>query len=584
MLHLTPVLDEPAIGLLEAARAVDLPPAAREIWDTSCPDWEDRIMTGRSLVPELPLFEEEAAKALRCFKRLRLPDVIGTPTLGEVCGEWFYPIVAALFGSYDPQTNIRHISEIFQLIPKGNSKSSNGGAVMVTAIIVNRRPEAEFLFIAPTMEIAAIAYKQAKGTIRLDPELSKLFQVQDHIRKITHRRSGATLQIKAADTDVITGSKATGTMIDETHVFAKKSNAAEIFVELRGALTKRPDGFLFQTTTQSKQTPSGVFASELAMARSVRDGKMAMPMLPVLYELPDRYARDGGWRERRYWPLVNPNLGRSTNEDFLAREIVRADADGPAAIALIASQHFNVQIGMSLRADGWAGANYWDRGREDGLTLEAVLERSEAVVVGIDGGGLDDLLGIAVLGRAKDDKGWCAWTHALISPEGLERRKANGPFYEKFQADGDLTVVEELPDDISFVTDIVQKVKDSKKLAGVGVDAIGIGGIVDALAKIGVTQENKLLAGVRQGISLMGAIKTVERKLVDGSFKHGGQALMTWCAGNARIVPTPTGMRIARDDSGYGKIDCLMALFNAAALMALNPMAQKRPEVRLFFA
>jgi phage terminase large subunit-like protein len=584
MLHLTPVLDEPAIGLLEAARAADLPPAPREIWDTSCLDWEQRIMTGRSLVPELPLFEEEAAKALRVFKRLRLPDVIGTPTMDEACGPWFFPIVESLFGSYDPATNKRMISEVFQLIPKGNSKSSNGGMVMITAIIVNRRPEAEFMFVAPTMEIAAIAYKQAKGTIRLDPELSKLFHVQDHIRKITHRRSGATLQIKAADTDIITGSKCTGTMIDETHQFAKKSNAAEVFVELRGALTKRPDGFLFQTTTQSKQTPSGVFASELAMARAVRDGKIAMPMLPVLYELPDRYARDGGWRERRYWPLVNPNLGRSTNEDFLAREIVRADADGPAAVALIASQHFNVQIGMSLRADGWAGANYWGRGVEEGLTLDTVLERSEAVVVGIDGGGLDDLLGIAVLGRAKDDKGWCAWTHALISPEGLERRKANTAFYDKFQADGDLTLVEELPDDISFVTDIVQKVKDAKKLAGVGVDAIGIGGIVDALAKIGVTQEAKLLAGVRQGISLMGAIKTVERKLVDGSFKHGGQALMTWCAGNARIVPTPTGMRIARDDSGYGKIDPLMATFNAAALMALNPMAQKRPEVRLFFA
>jgi phage terminase large subunit-like protein len=553
-------------------------------WDTSCRDWEERILSGRSLVPELPLFKAEAAKALRCFKRLRLPDVIGTPKLGEVCGPWFYPIVAALFGSYDPETNIRHISEVFQLIPKGNSKSSNGGAVMVTAMIVNRRPEAEFLFIAPTMEIAAIAYKQAKGTIRLDSELSKIFQVQDHLRKITHRQTGATLQIKAADTDVITGSKATGTMIDETHVFAKKSNAAEIFVELRGALTKRTDGFLFQTTTQSKQSPSGVFASELALARAVRDGKMAMPMLvlPVLYELPDRLAKDGGWKDRRYWPLINPNLGRSTNEDFLAREVMRAEADGPAAVALIASQHFNVQIGMSLRADGWAGANYWGRGVEDGLTLDAVLDRSEAVVVGIDGGGLDDLLGIAVLGREKESKTHLAWTHALISPEGLERRKANAGFYEKFQADGDLTVVEELPDDISYVTDIVEKAKDSKKLSGVGVDAIGIGGIVDALAKIGVTQEDKMLVGVRQGISLMGAIKTVERKLVDGSFKHGGQALMTWCAGNARIVPTPTGMRVARDDSGYGKIDPLMALFNASALLALNPNPQ--PRYQLFFA
>src|SRR5262245_20388237 len=580
MLEFLPVEDSTPAVLAPVA----LPRSEGEIWDMSCLDWEDRILEGRSLVPDLPLYEAEAAKALRCFKRLRLPDVIGTPTMAEACGPWFFPIVEALFGSYNPATNKRYISEIFQLIPKGNSKSSNGGAVMLTALLVNRRTEAEFMFIAPTIEIATIAYKQAKGTIRLDPTLNAWFHVQDHIRKITHRSSGATLQIKAADTDTITGSKCTGTMIDETHQFAKRSNAAEIFVELRGALTKRPDGFLFQTTTQSKQTPTGVFAAELAMARSVRDGKIAMPLLPVLYELPDRCVRDGGWRDRRYWPLVNPNLGRSTNEDFLAREIVRADADGPAAVALIASQHFIVQFGMSLRADGWAGANYWDRGREDGLTLEAVLGRSEAVCVGIDGGGLDDLLGIAVLGRGKDDKGWAAWTHALISPEGLERRKANGPFYEKFQADGDLTVVEELPDDISYVTDIVDKVKQSNKLAGVGVDAVGIGGIVDSLAKIGVTQENNLLAGVRQGISLMGAIKTVERKLVDGSFKHGGQALMTWCAGNARIVPTPTGMRIARDDSGYGKIDPLMALFNSAALMALNPGAQKRPEVRLFFA
>jgi phage terminase large subunit-like protein len=572
----------------EAARAplpeVRAGPSLAVDWDTSCPDWEERLLEGRSLVPDLPLFKPEAAKALRIFKRLRVPDMIGTPTLGEVCGEWFYPIVASLFGSYDWDTNTRKLLEWFLLIPKGNGKSSLGGAVMLTAIIMNRRPEGEFLFIAPTMEIAAIAYKQAKGTIRLDPELTKLFHVQDHIRKITHRRTNATLQIKAADTDVITGSKALGTMIDETHVFAKKSNAAEIFVELRGALTKRPDGFLFQTTTQSKQTPSGVFAAELEMARSVRDGKIWMPLLAVLYELPDRLARDNGWRNRRYWPLVNPNLGRSTNEDFLARELVRADADGPAALALIASQHWNVQIGMSLRADGWAGANYWSRGVEQGLTLETILERSEAAVVGIDGGGLDDLLGIAVVGREKATQTYLAWTHALISPEGLERRKANTGFYEKFQADGDLTVVEELPDDISFVIDIVQKVKDSKKLAGVGVDALGIGNIVDALAKIGVTQENNLLAGVRQGISLMGAIKTVERKLVDGSFKHGGQALMTWCAGNARIVPTPTGMRVARDDSGFGKIDPLMALFNACALLALNPSAQKRPEVRLFFA
>jgi phage terminase large subunit-like protein len=550
------------------------------MWDTSCPDWEQRILAGQSLVPELSLFPDEAAKALRVFKRLRLPDVIGTPALGDVCGEWFYPIVAALFGSYDPRTNIRHIQEVFQLIPKGNSKSSNGGAVMLTAIILNRRPEAEFLFIAPTMEIASIAYKQAKGTIKLDEDLSKLFQVQDHIRKITHRQSGATLQIKAADTEVITGSKAVGTMIDETHVFAKKSNAKDVFIELRGALTKRSDGFLFQTTTQSKQPPSGVFASELEMARKVRDGKIKMPMLPVLYELPDRLAKNDGWKNRKYWPLVNPNLGRSTSEEFLAREVLRAEEEGQSSLALIASQHFNVQIGISLRSDGWAGAEVWERGIERGLSLDKILARSEVVTIGVDGGGLDDLLGVGLIGREKGTKRWLGWAHAMISDIGIERRKANAAHYDRFEREGSLTkFAYARPDthaiaqplNIQYVVDLVEKVQRLGLLAQVGVDAAGIGAIVDALGELGVTQDAAKLDAVRQGIALMGAVKTIEIKLADYSFRHDGSEMMKWCVGNIKVVPTPTAMRIARDESGYGKVDPFMALANAAHLMCLNP-------------
>ena len=541
------------------------------------------MLAGKSLVPKLPLFKAEANLGLEVFKSLRLPDVIGTPTMAEACGEWFFPIVSALFGSYNPATHERKIQEIFQLIPKGNSKSSNGGAVMLTALVLNKRPEAEFLFVAPTIEIAGIAYRQAKGTIRLHPQMSKFLQVQDHIRKITHRESGATLSIKAADTDVITGSKAVGTMIDETHQFARRGNARDIFVEVRGALTKRPDGFLFQTTTQSKQPPSGVFASELEMARKVRDGRVKMAMLPVLYELPDRLMKDGGWKNRKYWPLLNPNLGRSTSADFLEREVLRAEEEGPGSLALIASQHFNVQIGMSFRADGWAGAEVWERGIERGLTLDEILRRSEVITIGVDGGGLDDLLGVGLIGREKGTKRWLGWAHALISDIGIERRKANATQYDRFEKEGSLTKYTYMrPDTLSvaqplaiqYVVDLVEKVQRLGLLAQVGVDAAGIGSIVDALGEIGVTQDTEKLDAVRQGIALMGAVKTIEIKLADYSFRHDGSELMKWCVGNIKVVPTPTAMRVARDESGYGKIDPFMALANAAHLMGLNPTTE----------
>src|SRR4051812_16878273 len=118
MLHFLPAPPQPAsaenapAGLLEAPRGML---RGGEGWGTSCLGWGEGILDGRRLGPDLPLYEAEAAKALRVFKRLKLPDVIGTPTLEEACGAWFFPIVAALFGSYDRATNIRHISEVFQL-------------------------------------------------------------------------------------------------------------------------------------------------------------------------------------------------------------------------------------------------------------------------------------------------------------------------------------------------------------------------------------------------------------------------------------------------------------------------------------
>lgn len=540
-------------------------------WSTACPDWQDRLLAGRPLVPDLPLFVDEADRAERIFNRLRIPDVIGMPTMAEAAGDWIRAIVRALFGSYDVAAQKRMIQEVFLLVPKKNSKSSSAASIMVTALILNRRPAAEFLLIAPTKEIADIAFKQASGLIALDAELTKLFQAQRHIRTITHRRTGAVMQVKAADTDVITGSKSTGILVDETHVFAKKPNAADIFVEIRGALAARPDGFMIQITTQSKEPPAGVFASELRNARDVRDGKLHLPLLPVLYELPERLAADDGWKDPTTWPLVNPNLGRSVDEAFLHRELLKAEREGPAQLVLLASQHFNVEVGLRLRANRWPGSEFWDRRAEPGLTLEALLERCEVVCVGIDGGGLDDLFGVCVLGRERGTRNWLAWSHAWCHKGVLDRRKSIAALLRDFAAAGELTIVDDALDDIAAIVGIVEQVQDAGLLACVGVDPAGLGEFIEALAEIGVTQEAKLVVGVPQGYGMMNAIKTAERKLANGTLRHSGSGLMAWAVSNLKIEPTATAIRATKQNAGDAKIDPAMALFDAVVPMSLNP-------------
>ena len=69
-------------------------------WSTACPDWQDRIRAGRSLVPALPGLNREGGRAVAIFDRLRLPDVPGQPPLAAAAGDWQRDIVQALFGSW----------------------------------------------------------------------------------------------------------------------------------------------------------------------------------------------------------------------------------------------------------------------------------------------------------------------------------------------------------------------------------------------------------------------------------------------------------------------------------------------------
>ena len=54
--------------------------------------------------------------------------------------------------------------------------------------------------------------------------------------------------------------------------------------------------------------------------------------------------------------------------------------------------------------------------------------------MGVDGGGLDDLLGVAVLGRETGTRRWLLWSKAWANPSVLERRKGEASLLRDFEA------------------------------------------------------------------------------------------------------------------------------------------------------
>jgi len=545
-------------------------------WTTACPDWADRLRSGQSIIPP-PIFPEEAEANLEVMRELRIVDAPGSPRIGDASGQWVFDLAASVFGAYDASSGRRLIKEWFVMLPKKNFKSGLAASIMLTCLIRNWRQSAEFTILAPTKEVADNSYNPARDMVNyLDEddysELLDLIHVQEHVKKLTHREKNSTLRVIATDSATVAGKKSVGTLVEELWLFGKQSNAKDMFREALGGLASRPEGFVIWVTTQSDEPPAGIFKEKLQYARDVRDGKIHDPQfVPIIYEHPPEMVKAEQHLKLENLPMVNPNYGYSVDSAFLEREFMKAEIEGEASLRGFLSKHGNVEIGLNLRADRWAGADFWARqAKVPGISLQELLARCEVVTAGIDGGGLDDLLGLAFVGRERGTGKWLAWTRAWAHPIAIERRKSEESRYRDFEEQGDLVIIQELPGDVAEVAAVVKQVNESGLLASVGLDPEKTHKVMfQALVDAGI--DEKKCFGISQGWKLIGAISVTERKLAEGVLLHGDQDLMAWCVGNAKIEPRGNAALITKQASGTGKIDPLMALFNAVQLMALNP-------------
>lgn len=543
-------------------------------WSTACLDWRERIVSRRSLLPA-PLFVDEGEEALRVFKSLRIVDAPGKPTFGEACEEWVFDFVRAIFGAYDAASGRRLIREFFLLISKKNSKSTIAAGIMVTALVRNWRHSAQLLILAPTLEIANNAFEPARDMILEDEDLVVLMHIQEHTRTITHRTTKAVLKVVAADTDTVGGKKAGFIFVDELWIFGKRPKADAMLREATGGLVSRPEGFVIWASTQSDEAPAGVFKTKLDYFRGVRDGRIHDPAsLPLIYEYPEALIEAQAYLDPANFYITNPNMGRSVFLNWLVDELQKVINATGGELQVFLSKHLNVEIGLRLAQDRWAGADHWPGAADETLTLNELLARSEVVVGGVDGGGLDDLMGLGLIGRCRETRDWLSWSRAWAHDDVLQRRQDIATQLREFEADGDLIICDDPLQPIREAADILEQVFTAglfPEKYGIGLDPFGIAALIDEMAVRKI--EGDLLSSIRQGSALSPASWGLEIKLKNRTFRHGGRRMMTWCVGNAKAQVRGGAVLITKESAGRAKIDPLVALFNAAMLMSRNPEA-----------
>lgn len=554
----------------------------------ACPDWWEKIQAGETPMAFVPLNEKRAAKALAFFNRLKLPDVAGNPPLSEACGDWFRDIVCAFLASEDPETKRRLVWELLCMVPKKNSKTTYVAALGLTALYMEDAPNRQMLLVAPSQNISERCFGQAQGMIRLDAKLSAIFKVQDHLKCISRRKTGSKLDVKTFDTTIVTGEIPVLTIIDELHELGKKAKAAAVMQQIRGGGITMQGGQVLMITTQSDEPPAGIWKTELAKARAIRDGKggKAPIMLPVLYEYPQHLQRDESyWKDRKHWPLILPNLNRSIDPERLAEDYDNNGKATKETEKIWLSQHLNIEMGVGFADEGWRGADSWESAAvKDLADLDELLDRSEVATFGGDGGGLDDLLAAAVIGRERKTRHWLCWSHAWANRKVIKLRSDIASRLHDFEQEGSLTICD-VPEDMTGFGDVFEKVLRSGLLPeknAVALDPNNVAAMIEELSRRGMTDD--MLRRILQGPALSPAWWGIERKLEDGTFYHGGTDLMNWVVGNAKVESRGNAILITKQMAGRAKIDPLIAIGCAAILMSWNPAAAFRVDMDEFLA
>lgn len=519
----------------------------------------------------------------RSFKAVGIPHPDGggvTPTVGDVCGPWAQEIAEAILGAYDADAGVRLIREVFLKVPKKNWKSGWAAMVMLALMTRNWRQSNEAAIIAPTKDGADNVFKPMKDAIRQDPEMDVLYHVEPNMRRVTHRVTGMTCRVYAADTDTVAGKIWAFVILEELWQLAKRKGAEDMLVEATGGQASRPEGVVISITTESDDDPVGIYKAKLEFARKVRDGEIDAPwFLPILYEWPEDMLKARAYLEPENFHLINPNYGASVDPIDLSRKFEEAVEAGGQSLRVFLAKRLNVPPSENV-GGSWAGADFWSQCADSTLTFEELLKRSEVAVVGIDGGGLDDLLGLVVLGREKQTRKWLIWGHAWAHPIVKERRKDIAVMLSDLEKAGQLTFVERPGDDLVQVADKVEEVKNAGLLAekhSIGVDRAGIISLINELIQPsrGFTIEKDII-GVEQNWKLSSSIGCMERALAGKDVIHGNQRLMSWNVQNAKVIRSGNAVYIHKSVAGSAKIDCLMAAFNAVTLMLLNPAARKK--------
>jgi phage terminase large subunit-like protein len=483
----------------------------------------------------------------------QLPHVEGqwdSPTITLHPAHVFF--VVNLFGFRSPDGKLRRFTTALLAIARKNAKSTLAAAILIYCLCCDEELGPQVISAATTGSQARIVFNIAKRMVQRTPELGEEFGLEPFANAISRFEVGGSfkpINSKASTQDGLNPSHAE---LDEIH--AHKTH--DLVNVLQSAAGGRSNPLWLYTTTEGYETP-GPWPELRTFTQHVLQGVFeADHFFGVIFSLDD----DDDEFDETKWVKANPLMDVNP---YLLQEIRKAAIDAkqmPGRHAEFKIKRCNRQ---SATSKGWVRFEEWKRCARP---VDLAKLAPYPCWGGLDLASTSDLCSFRLL--------WCVdgvyytWGRRWVPEEAVEQRTKRGTVpYAAWVGSGALERTTGKVTDHEAVEKAILEAKAKFNLQAVAYDGWNAAQLAEKLKKSSVPME-LFIQGPK---SYHPAMKAFERAYVGGSFAHGGDPVLTWCAANL-VVRHDANLNMAPDKSrSSDKIDDMTALLMAFGVAVKAP-------------
>lgn len=490
-------------------------------------------------------FDEDAADyAARFFSLLRQyqGEWAGKPF---VLQPWQAYIVRQLFGWKRLSDGLRMYRKAYIEIPRKNGKSTMCAGLALLLAFADGEPGAQVYTLANDREQAHIVFDCAKIMAETSPVLSdRIIALKT---SIVQESSHSVLRSLSSEAKTKAGYNISGTVIDELYAF-DDPELVDLVMTATGA---RKQPLIIEITTAGYDQESVCYQT-YEYAKNVANGTMEDPsFFTVIYEA----AADDDWTDPKVWYKVNPSLGVTVQESYLAsecREAVNVPAKQNSFRRLFLNQ-------WTQQSERWLDMSYYDKCVVKGPYSFETAGR--VGFVGLDLARTIDLVGYVELwAPIKPDGQWDVVPMAFIPGDNLlQRARADHVPYDLWEKQGLIMTTPGNVCDYDFIQAYLEKRRELTKINDLVGDPWNFSQFSNNLQADGYN-----VIEARQGYKTLSPVtKELQRMIMAGKITCPDNPVLRWMFDNVSIIQDPAENIKPVKRTAAAHIDLIIALLCA---------------------